>query len=270
MLPRPLHDTAETALPLAGLEKRLAEKSVLLVGAGGLGSPAAMLLAASGVGRLGIVDSDVVDRSNLQRQILHKDWLVGRPKVESARQMLTRLRPDLTVDTHNLWLNASNIGGIINAYDVVIEGSDNFATKFLVNDACVIAEKPFVIAGILRFHGQLMTVLPHRSGCYRCLFEAPPPPGEVPGCSEAGVLGVVAGLMGALQATEAVKLLLGMGQPLAGRLLTWDALRASFREVPVPRNPNCAVCGESPTIREPRDSELHCEVLAARMGETAT
>lgn len=240
------------------LKDRLAGASVLLVGAGGLGSPAALYLAAAGVGRIGIVDNDVVDRSNLQRQILHKDYLVGVPKVDSARRALHRLKPDLTVETHRLRLDSSNVREIIRRYDVVVEGSDNFPTKFLVNDACVLEHKPFVIAGILRFHGQLMSVEPGKCACYRCLFEAPPPPGEIPSCAEAGVLGVVAGLIGTLQATEALKILGGEGEPLFGRLLTYDAIPARFREVPVPRNPSCAVCGDNPTIHAPVDSDAFC------------
>jgi len=244
----------------------LGGKSVLLVGAGGLGCPAAMYLASAGVGRLGIVDNDVVDRSNLQRQILHKDYLVGVPKVDSASRALRRLRPDLQVDTYRLYLNSTNVREIIRPYDVIVEGSDNFPTKFLVNDACVLEKKPFVIAGILRFHGQLMSVKPGECACYRCLFEAPPPPGEVPSCAEAGVLGVVAGLIGTLQAMEAVKIAGGFGEPLYGRMLTWDALPGRFREVQIPRNPACAVCGEKPTILEPADSDAHCELQSARAG----
>jgi len=242
----------------------LKDSSALLVGAGGLGSPAALYLAAAGIGRLGIVDNDVVDRSNLQRQILHKDWSVGLPKVDSARRSLLRLRPDLEVETHRFYLNSSNVRELIRRYDVVVEGSDNFPTKFLVNDACVLERKPFVIAGILKFHGQLMSVRPGACACYRCLFEAPPPAGEVPSCSEAGVLGVVAGLIGTLQALEAVKILTGEGEPLYGRMLTWDALPNRFREIPVPRNPACAVCGERPTIHAPADSDAYCETRLQR------
>ncbi len=246
------------------VSESLSQKSALLIGAGGLGSPAAMYLATAGVGRLGIVDNDVVDRSNLQRQILHKDYLVGVPKVDSARRALQRLKPDLQIDTHKIYLNSSNVREIIRPYDVVVEGSDNFPTKFLVNDACVLEKKPFVIAGILRFHGQLMSVNPGACACYRCLFDAPPPPGEVPSCAEAGVLGVVAGLIGTLQAMEAVKILAGIGEPLYGRLLTWDALPGRFREIQIPRNPACAVCGDRPTIFEPTDSDAYCETQVAR------
>lgn len=242
-----------------GQQKLLASK-VLCVGAGGLGSPVLYYLAAAGVGTLGIVEGDVVDDSNLQRQILHFTEDVGRPKLDSAREKIARINPDVKVVAHAGWLNAANAMDIIRQYDFVVDGTDNFAAKFLVNDACVLAGVPFSHAGILRFEGQAMTVVPGRpasggtrSRCYRCLFREPPPPGAVPSCAEAGVLGAIAGVLGTLQATETLKYLLGKGDLLVDRLLIFDALAMRFREIKGGRDPDCAVCGDAPTILKPVD-----------------
>ena len=234
---------------------RLRDARVLLVGAGGLGSPAALYLAAAGVGTVGMLDADAVDASNLQRQILHRTADIGRPKTASAAESLKALNPLIQIVAHQERLTAANAAALIDRYDVVVEGSDNFPTKFLVNDACVLAGKPFVIAGILQFIGQILTVLPGKSACYRCLFPEPPAPGAVPSCQEAGVLGAVAGTIGTLQATEVIKYLLGVGDTLAGRLLIYDALAMEFREVTVERDAHCPVCGSQPTIRTLADYE---------------
>ncbi|MGQ9629090.1 MAG: molybdopterin-synthase adenylyltransferase MoeB [bacterium] len=241
-------------------QSRIRRAKVLVVGAGGLGSPVALYLAAAGVGRIGIVDDDVVEISNLQRQIIHSTGEIGVPKVDSAVRAIEALNPDVEAVPMRLRLASENILDVIEGYDIVVEGSDNFPTKFLVNDACVMAGKPLVTAGILRFEGQAMTILPGRSPCYRCVYKEPPPPGAIPRCQEAGVLGAVAGIMGSIQASEALKLILGIGEPLSGRVLFLDALRMKFRDVRVPKNPNCPVCGENPTITQLIDYELHCEV----------
>jgi adenylyltransferase/sulfurtransferase len=233
-------------------QMKLASAKVLCVGAGGLGSPALLYLAAAGIGTLGISEGDVVDDSNLQRQIVHETASVGRPKLDSARETLARINPDVKVTGHP-FLDADNAVGIVSQYDFVVDGSDNFATKFLVNDACVIAGVPYSHAGILRFEGQTMTIVPRRSRCYRCLFREPPPAGSVPSCSEAGILGVVAGTLGTIQATEAVKCILGKGDLLTDRLLIYDALAMRFRESRGARDPECAVCGDHPTITTPVD-----------------
>jgi adenylyltransferase/sulfurtransferase len=235
-----------------GQQKLLASK-VLCVGAGGLGSPALYYLAAAGVGTIGIAEGDVVDDSNLQRQILHFTEDVGRPKLSSAREKLEKINPDVKVIEHPGWLTAENAVEIISGYDFVLDGTDNFPAKFLINDACVIAGKPFSHAGILRFEGQAMTVVPGKSRCYRCLFREPPPADAVPSCAEAGVLGAIAGVMGTLQATEALKCLLGKGDLLTDRLLIFDALAMRFREIRGARDPGCAVCGDHPTITTPID-----------------
>jgi len=224
----------------------------LIVGTGGLGCPAGLYLAAAGVGRIGLIDADVVDLSNLQRQIAHTTADIGVPKVDSAAAKLRAINPDVRVETHRLRFTAENALSLLGTYDFVIDGTDNFASKFLVADACHFAGKPYSHAGILRFQGQTITVHPGRSTCYRCLFGAPPR-GSVPSCSQAGVLGVLAGVVGTLQATEAVKHLLGIGDPLTDRLLTYDALTMKFRAVAVKRNPRCALCGAAPTITELRD-----------------
>jgi len=236
-------------------QKKIANAKVFIVGAGGLGSPAALYLAAAGVGTIGIIDGDVVDLSNLQRQVIHHTPDVARPKIESAKEKITALNPDVTVAPIRERLTAKNALDVVSGYDIIIDGTDNFPSKFLINDTAIIAKKPLVHGGILRFTGQVMTILPGKSACYRCLFKAPPPAGMVPSCQEAGVLGALAGLIGTIQATEALKLILGVGQPLTDRLLTYEALTTRFRNVPLRRNPECPVCGEHPTITELMDYE---------------
>ncbi len=237
-----------------GQEKLLSSK-VLIIGAGGLGAPAALYLAAAGVGTIGIVDGDKVDLSNLQRQIIHHTADVGVDKIKSAEAKMLALNPEMKVRTYKQWARAENIREIIRDYDFVIDGTDNFAAKFLVNDACYFEKVPFSHAGILRFDGQLITVLPGETTCYRCIFEGPPPANAVPSCSQAGVLGVLAGVVGSLQATEAIKYLLGLGDLLTGTLLTYDALSIDFRKVSLNRNPECPLCGENPKITELKDEE---------------
>ena len=234
---------------LAGQEKLLASR-VLIVGAGGLGAPAALYLAAAGIGTIGIVDADKVDLTNLQRQVIHHTPDVGREKTRSAADKMRAINPDVTVHTHNFFLRAANITDVIADYDFVIDGTDNFASKFLINDACHFAGKPYVHGGILRFEGQMITVLPGETTCLRCIFGGPPPPDAVPSCSQAGVLGVLAGVMGALQATEAVKHALGQGALLTDALLKYNAMDLGFRRVALRRNPRCPLCGEAPSITE--------------------
>jgi len=237
-----------------GQEKLLSSR-VLIVGAGGLGAPAAMYLAAAGVGTIGIVDGDKVDLSNLQRQIIHHTNNVGEDKVVSAEDKLRAINSDTIVRTYPERAKADNIRQMIREYDFVIDGTDNFPAKFLVNDACYFEKIAFSHAGILQFDGQLITVLPGQSTCYRCIFHAPPPANAVPSCSQAGVLGVLAGVVGALQATEAIKYLLGIGDLLAGTMLTYNALTMTFRKVCLARNPNCPLCGQDPQITELKDEE---------------
>ncbi|MEZ4679508.1 MAG: molybdopterin-synthase adenylyltransferase MoeB [Caldilineaceae bacterium] len=244
---------------------KLLEAKVLLIGAGGLGSPAAMYLAAAGVGTLGIVDFDTVDVSNLQRQLLHGTKDVGRPKVESARDRLLDINPDVNVIPHREPITSHNALEIIRNYDIVLNGSDNFPTRYLVNDACQFLGKPLVDASIFMFEGQVTIYQPavDEQGiaggpCYRCLYPDPPPPGEVPSCAEAGVLGVLPGIVGSVQAIEAIKLILGIGEPLIGRLLMIDTLDMTFRTLKVKRNPECPVCGEHPTVTELIDYEQFC------------
>ena len=236
-------------LPDVGVEgqERIRQGRVLVVGAGGLGSPVLLYLAAAGVGHLGIVDGDVVDLSNLQRQVIHATPDVGHYKVESARQQIIRLNPDVCVTTYREWLTPDNAADLVSAYDFVVDGTDNFATKFLVNDACVMAGRPFSIGGLLRYDGQAFTHLPG-TACYRCLFEAAPPAGTVPTCSQAGVLGAVAGMLGTIQAAEVLKYLTGAGTLLTDCLLTLDALTMDFRKMTVSRRDDCAVCGSHPSV----------------------
>ena len=241
---------------------RLMDARVLVIGAGGLGSPVLLYLAAAGIGTLGIVDDDTVDLSNLQRQIIHHTPDVGRPKVLSAKEKIQALNPDVNVTMHEERLVARNALELVKAYDVVIDGVDNFAAKFLINDACYFAEKPLVHGGILRFDGRVTTIIPRKSACYRCVFKQPPPPGLVASCQEAGVIGALAGVIGTLQATEALKLVLGIGRPLTDRLLDYDARRTTFREIKIKRNPTCPLCGEHPSITELLD--LEPEVCAVR------
>ena len=241
-------------------QKKLLQSSVFLVGAGGLGCPAAYYLAAAGVGKLGIADGDDVDHSNLQRQILHSTKDVGYPKALSAKATLEALNPDVEVVPFMYRLNSENIMDIIKDYDVILDGSDNFPTRYLVNDACVLLKKPLSHGSIFRFEGQVTTILPGEGPCYRCLFETPPPPGMVPSCQEAGVLGVLPGVIGVIQATEVVKLLLGKGQLLKGQLLLYNAFTMEFKKVKIRRNPQCPVCGENPTIKELVDYQEFCQV----------
>ncbi len=235
-------------------QEKLLHSRVLIVGAGGLGSPIALYLAAAGVGHLGIMDFDTVDLSNLQRQIIHYTPDLNRPKVDSARDKIVVLNPDVRVTTIRDRLTAENARDIIGEYDFVVEGTDNFPTKFLVNDACVFLGKPFNQGGILRFDGQTMTHVPG-SACYRCVFNSPPPKGVIPTCSEAGVLGAVAGMLGTIQAAEALRYLLGIGKLLTDRMLVFNALEMEFRTVRLKRNPACPVCGEHPTVTELREYE---------------
>ena len=242
-------------------QRKLLESKVLVVGAGGLGSPISIYLALAGVGTLGIVDFDVVDVTNLQRQILHHNDDVGRPKVESARDTLLAYNPDVDVITHEEPITSENAMGIMADYDVIVNGADNFPARYLVNDAAYLSGKPLVDGSILMFDGMASVFLPGE-GCYRCLFATPPPPGEVPSCAEAGVLGMLPGMVGTIQATETVKLIMGIGKSLAGRLLIIDALDMEFREVKIRRNPDCPVCGDNPTVTELIDYEAFCGVPA--------
>ncbi len=250
-------------------QHQLLKSKVLLIGAGGLGSPAAYYLAAAGVGTLGIVDSDVVDVTNLQRQILHSSDRVGEPKVESARRTLEALNPDVKVIGYQERLTSQNIDRIIKDYDVVIDGADNFPTRYLLNDASVKHDIPVVHGSIYRFEGQVTVFKPGSGPCYRCLFPAPPPAELAPSCAEAGVLGVLPGVIGTLQANEAIKLLLGIGEPLVGRYLLFDALETEFREVKLRRDPECPVCGDDPTITEYIDYEGFCASPAEWQAEHA-
>ena len=238
-------------------QRNLLGAKALIVGAGGLGSPSAIYLALAGVGTIGIVDFDVVEISNLQRQILHHTSDIGRPKLESARDNIISYNPDTNVVLHEVRLESHNAREIISQYDLVINGADNFATRYLVNDACYLEGKPLVDGSILIFDGQATLFLPGQ-GCYRCLFPEPPPPGLVPNCAEAGVLGALTGLVGSIQATEALKLILGIGESLVSRLLLIDALSMSFREVRLKRNPSCPLCGDNPTVTELIDYEIFC------------
>jgi molybdopterin/thiamine biosynthesis adenylyltransferase/rhodanese-related sulfurtransferase len=246
-------------------QEKLKAARVLVIGAGGLGSPSTLYLAASGVGTLGIVDSDRIDVSNLQRQVLYDTRSLAQPKAEAARARLCALNPEIDVIAHQVELRAANVRDIFSRYDLVLDGTDRFATRYLANDACVLLKKPLVSAAIHRFEGQAMTYVPGRGPCYRCLFAEPPADGLVPNCAEAGVLGVLPGVMGTLQATEAIKLIVGVGELLLGRLLTYDALSMRFAEFRFERRSDCAVCGDRPTITEPRDPP---ELCSADMLET--
>ncbi len=241
-------------------QRKLLDSKVFLVGAGGLGSPAAFYLAAAGIGKIGISDNDDVDFSNLQRQILHSTKDVGRPKAQSAKETLENLNPDIEVVPYPMRLNSENIIDIIKDYDVILDGSDNFPTRYLVNDACVMLGKPLSHGSIFRFDGQATTILPGQGPCYRCLYETPPPPDLVPSCQEAGVLGVIAGIIGVIQATEVIKLVLGKGNLLNGKLLLYDSLNMDFKKLNIHRNPACPMCGENPTIKELIDYEEFCQV----------
>ena len=237
-------------------QKKLLAGKVLIIGAGGLGAPAALYLAAAGVGTIGIADADEVDLSNLQRQVIHTTPDIGKPKVTSAKETMLAINPDITVNTYHEFINSDNILDIIKDYDYILDGTDNFPAKFLINDACVMAKKPFSHAGIIRFKGQLMTVIPGEGPCYRCVFKNPPPKDAVPTCKQAGVIGAMGGVIGSLQAMEAVKYLTGSGDLLVGQLLTFDALKMEFHKIKLPpRGKGCAVCSDTPSITELIDYE---------------
>jgi molybdopterin/thiamine biosynthesis adenylyltransferase len=238
-------------------QKKLLDSSVLIIGAGGLGAPAALYLAAAGVGRIGIADADEVDLSNLQRQVIHSTPDIGKAKVLSAKESMLAINPDIQADTYRIFVSAANIMDLVKEYDFILDGTDNFPAKFLINDACVIAGKPFSHAGIIRFKGQLMTYVPGNgtAPCYRCVFKQPPPPDAVPTCKQAGVIGAMGGVIGSLQAMEAVKYLTGIGELLTGYLLTYDALKMDFRRIKLPKDKDCPVCGEHPTMFSPVDYE---------------
>jgi sulfur-carrier protein adenylyltransferase/sulfurtransferase len=250
-------------------QKKLKAAKVLTVGTGGLGSPLALYLAAAGVGTIGIVDFDVVDESNLQRQILHGTSDIGRPKVESAREKLLDINPNVNVVVHEEALTSENALSILADYDVIVDGTDNFPTRYLVNDASVLLGKPNVYGSIFRFEGQASVFWAEEGPCYRCLYPEPPPPGLVPSCAEGGVLGILPGAIGVVQATETVKLILGVGEPLIGRLMLYDALGMSFREMKLRKDPNCPVCGENPTVTELIDYQEFCGIPQAAAAEEA-
>jgi molybdopterin/thiamine biosynthesis adenylyltransferase/rhodanese-related sulfurtransferase len=258
-------------LPEVGLEGQVKLKaaSVLLVGAGGLGSPLALYLAAAGIGRIGIVDFDVVDESNLQRQVLHSTSDIGRPKLESAKDRIHSINPNVEVELFSTRLTSENALGILEGYDVIADGTDNFPTRYLVNDACVLLKKPNVYGSIFRFEGQVSVFSAPGGPCYRCLYADPPPAGLVPSCAEGGVLGVLPGIIGTIQAAETVKYILGIGDPLVGRLLLFDALTMKTRELKLRRNPECTVCGDHPTITELIDYEAFCGITPAPPPGTA-
>lgn len=241
-------------------QDKILNAKVLVVGTGGLGAPSALYLAAAGIGTIGLVDCDSVELNNLQRQIIHTTNDVGIPKTESGKKRIAALNPDVNVITHNLRLTSKNIIDVIKDYEIVIDGTDNFPTRFLINDACVMNKKFLVHAGIFRFDGQIMTIAPKEGPCYRCLFPEPPPPGAVPSCQEGGILGAVAGVLGVLQANEALKLVLGIGDALIGKLLIFDALSSGFRTVKVPKDKDCSVCSDHPTITELIDYEQFCSI----------
>jgi molybdopterin/thiamine biosynthesis adenylyltransferase/rhodanese-related sulfurtransferase/molybdopterin converting factor small subunit len=252
-------------MPEVGIDgqRKLKAGSVLCIGAGGLGSPVAMYLAAAGIGRLGIVDFDTVDFSNLQRQILHGTPDVGRSKLESAKDRLQALNPNVQIETYEAALSSQNALQLFEPYDVIVDGTDNFPTRYLVNDACVLTGKPNAYGSIFRFEGQASVFAAKDGPCYRCLYPEPPPPGLVPSCAEGGVLGVLPGIIGVIQATEAVKLILGVGEPLIGRFLIYDALRMRFRELKLRKDPDCPVCGTHPTVKQLIDYEQFCGIMPA-------
>ena len=247
-------------------QRKLLQSKVLIVGAGGLGSPSAVYLSLAGVGTIGIADFDVVDVSNLQRQILHHSNDVGRPKVVSAQEAIKEYNPDTNVVLHETWLTSENAMEIVSQYDVVVNGADNFPSRYLINDACYLAGKPLVDGSILIFDGQATVFMPGQ-GCYRCLFPSPPPPGMVPNCAEAGVLGALTGLVGSIQAVETLKLIMGIGESLTSRLLLIDGLSMDFRQVRIPHNPKCPLCGENPTVTGLIDYEAFCGAPAPHNGQ---
>ncbi|AGB42217.1 dinucleotide-utilizing enzyme possibly involved in molybdopterin or thiamin biosynthesis [Halobacteroides halobius DSM 5150] len=236
-------------------QQKLLNSSVLIIGTGGLGTPAAQFLAAAGIGKIGLVDADQVELSNLQRQVLHHTPDVGKLKVKSAKETINDMNPDVDVETYDYYLHSGNIKEVIRSYDFVIDGTDNFPAKFLINDACVMENKPLSHAGIIRFSGQTMTIVPGESSCYRCAFPKPPKPGAVPSCKEAGVLGVMGGVIGTIQATEAIKYLLDKGELLTNTLLTYDALKMEFNKHQLKKRDNCAICSSEPEITELIDYE---------------
>jgi molybdopterin/thiamine biosynthesis adenylyltransferase/rhodanese-related sulfurtransferase len=250
-------------------QKRLKNAKVLCVGAGGLGSPALMYLAAAGVGTLGIVEFDTVDESNLQRQIIHGQSDIGRSKAESARDSVVEINPLITVNVHEMRLDSTNVMELFSQYDLIVDGTDNFATRYLVNDACVLLDKPYVWGSIYRFDGQASVFWAEYGPCYRCLYPEPPPPGMVPSCAEGGVLGVLCASIGSIQVTEAIKLLAGIGDPLVGRLMIYDALEMNYRQVKIRKDPNCAVCSDHPTVTELIDYEAFCGSISVEAAEAA-
>ena len=243
-------------------QKRLKNAKVLCVGAGGLGSPALMYLAAAGVGTLGIVEFDTVDESNLQRQIIHGQSDIGRSKAESARDSVKEINPYVQVNLHEIRLDTSNVMELFAQYDLIVDGTDNFATRYLVNDACVLLNKPYIWGSIYRFDGQASVFWSEHGPCYRCLYPEPPPPGMVPSCAEGGVLGVLCASIGSIQVTEAIKVLAGIGDPLVGSLMVYDALEMSYRKIKVRKDPNCAICGENPTVTELIDYDAFCGAVS--------
>jgi molybdopterin/thiamine biosynthesis adenylyltransferase/rhodanese-related sulfurtransferase/molybdopterin converting factor small subunit len=259
-------------MPEVGMEgqRRLKAARVLMIGTGGLGAPTGMYLAAAGVGTLGVLDFDVVDASNLQRQIIHGTKDVGRPKIESARDRLRDINPNVKIEAYETRLTSENALGLFREYDIVVDGTDNFPTRYLVNDACVLTGKPNVYGSIFRFEGQASVFWADRGACYRCLYPEPPPAGLVPSCAEGGVLGVLPGIVGAIQANETIKLILGGGEPLINRLLLFDAWRLRFRELKLRKDPACPVCGENPTVRELIDYEEFCGLRPRRAAQTNT
>ena len=251
-------------------QKRIKAASILCIGTGGLGSPIALYLAAAGIGRMGLVDGDVVDFSNLQRQILHGTKDVGRKKLNSARDRIREVNPNVQVELFDTYFTAANAHEIVANYDIVIDGTDNFPTRYLSNDVCVLQKKPNIYGSIFRFDGQCTVFAPHLGGpCYRCMFPEPPPPGMVPSCAEGGVLGVLPGIIGVMQAIEAIKLVVGIGESLMGRLVSFDALKMKFREFKLRKDPSCPICGENPTITELIDYEQFCGIPQAAAAEAA-
>ena len=250
-------------------QKRLKNAKVLCVGAGGLGSPSLMYLAAAGVGTLGIVEFVVVDESNLQRQIIHGQSDIGRPKAESARDSVLEINPYVQVNLHGERLDSSNVMELFSQYDLIVDGTDNFATRYLVNDACVLLNKPYVWGSIYRFDGQASVFWAEQGPCYRCLYPEPPPPGMVPSCAEGGVLGVLCASIGSIQVNEAIKLITGIGETLLGRLMIYDALEMTYRQVKIRKDPQCAVCGENPTVTELIDYEAFCGTISDEAAEAA-
>jgi molybdopterin/thiamine biosynthesis adenylyltransferase/rhodanese-related sulfurtransferase len=259
-------------IPEVGMtgQKRLKNAKVLCVGAGGLGSPALLYLAAAGVGTLGVIDFDTVDESNLQRQIIHGQSDIGRPKAESARDSIKEINPYVNVVLYEESLTVDNVMDIFSQFDLIVDGTDNFATRYMVNDACVLLGKPYVWGSIFRFDGQASVFWAEHGPCYRCLYPDPPPPGMVPSCAEGGVLGVLCASIGSIQVTEAIKLLTGIGEPLAGRLMIYDALEMSYRTVRIRKDPECAICGKNPTITELIDYDAFCGVLSEDAQEAAS